>query len=427
MVAYVRGELGALERQRIAAHLGNCDDCASLRLELALGLEAATTWKPQLSGEQLETLVARLVPYMERPSRRRRLRLGWAVVSLAAAAVVLMALGGVALVLRSGPALEPAVAVAVAPAQVPLEPVVGKVLRMEPVPWLRLVAPAGWGGVVTRTGRTVEVVLEHGFVAASFVGGRGRKVRVRAPGAVVEVVGTRFFVEVGAGGATHVGVAEGHVRLIGERGALQIAAGESVSISADGSRVDPQALAAAAEYLNDGYLLEHRVEVASPRRRQRAPQLALDSRDVDPEVETGTEERTDVLALLERAEELVLEDRAPDAAKIYDACATGKGDSFAPYRALCSFELARLLGFQLGEPARARRMFRQLAGKAPAEVQRQAQLALCELDLAAQPCSAAACLAAVAERSGADVTLRREAGRLLERWGLQDLSCKATQ
>jgi hypothetical protein len=423
MVAFLRGELGPLERRRVEAHLDNCDDCTTLRGELELGLEAAAAWHPELPAERLDDLIARLIPYMERRGARRTFRPGWAVASLAAAAALLIALGGVILSRRSVPEPEPAVAVA--PEPVPLEPVVAPVQHAEPAPWLRVVTPAGWDGKVTRDGRAVEIAMQHGFVAVSFVGGRGRKVRVRAPNATVDVVGTRFFVEIGDGGATHVGVAEGRVRLTGGRGTVEVAAGQTLSIDAGGLGVRPETPLVASRHLDDAYLLEHRAEVAAARRTRRVAPLVLDMKDTDLAIEAGAPDSSEMLALLERAEELALDGRAREAAEIYDACMTSSGASFAPYRALCSFELARLIGFQLGEPARARRIFIRLIREAPAEVERQAQLALCELDLASEPCLAAACLRNVAGRSGADATLRREAERLLERWGLEDRGCGA--
>jgi hypothetical protein len=84
--------------------------------------------------------------------------------------------------------------------------------------------------------------------------------------------------------------------------------------------------------------------------------------------------------------------------------------------------MARLYGFGLGEIQRARSLLRPLASYGSGEVSRQAALALCELDLEARPCQAAACLSALVNGS-ADFQVVQEAKGLLEHWGLEGLRC----
>ena len=93
-----------------------------------------------------------------------------------------------------------------------------------------------------------------------------------------------------------------------------------------------------------------------------------------------------------------------------------------PFRDMSRYEMARLWGFGLGEIQRARSILRSLAAHGGGEVSRQASLALCELDLAARPCQAAACLRELTEH-GTDFQLAQEAKGLLSHWDLEDADC----
>src|SRR6185436_7017149 len=67
--------------------------------------------------------------------------------------------------------------------------------------------------------------LHSGTVLVEFVGGSGRSLRVEAPGATVEVVGTLFAVAV-RDGATCTSVAHGAVRVAMRTGVVHVAEGQ---------------------------------------------------------------------------------------------------------------------------------------------------------------------------------------------------------
>ena len=83
--------------------------------------------------------------------------------------------------------------------------------RLGPHTRAALVGPAQLA-VIGRAGDATTVRLDRGTLYASFEGGGGRSLRVLAPGAVVEVVGTLFAVDA-HGGRTCVSVEHGRVRV----------------------------------------------------------------------------------------------------------------------------------------------------------------------------------------------------------------------
>lgn len=88
-----------------------------------------------------------------------------------------------------------------------------------------LVGPARLD-VVETTAQTTTVALRSGRLLAEFEGGRGRSLRIEAPGATIEIVGTLFAVDV-RGAVTCVAVAHGLVRMTTFARVIQIAAGRS--------------------------------------------------------------------------------------------------------------------------------------------------------------------------------------------------------
>ncbi len=99
---------------------------------------------------------------------------------------------------------------------------------------ITLTGPArAWSERAAGSGQTV-VHLDRGRLLASLEGGTGRRLQIVSPGAVTDVVGTLFSVEV-VGGASRVAVAHGRVRVgipAGPAGApprafREIAAGQS--------------------------------------------------------------------------------------------------------------------------------------------------------------------------------------------------------
>ena len=66
--------------------------------------------------------------------------------------------------------------------------------------------------IVGTSGEATTVRLRRGTLLAEFTGGLGRSLRVEAPGATVEIVGTLFAVEAREGGSC-TSVAHGRVRV----------------------------------------------------------------------------------------------------------------------------------------------------------------------------------------------------------------------
>src|SRR5439155_6736323 len=95
--------------------------------------------------------------------------------------------------------------------------------------------------------RTV-VHLEQGRLLASLEGGAGRRLEIVSPGAVTDVVGTLFSVEV-IGGASRVAVAHGRVQVSAAPGSSGAQPGERREITAGQSwlttRAAPDGLAPA--------------------------------------------------------------------------------------------------------------------------------------------------------------------------------------
>jgi hypothetical protein len=257
--------------------------------------------------------------------------------------------------------------------------------------------------------------MSRGFAVFAFEGGNGRRLRISAPDALVEVVGTRFFVE-SDGTTTRVGVAEGKVRVLSLLGSRLLTAGESMEIGGpgDGSPAHAQ------PYLDDPFLLRELADAdaagptSAQRRRRRVvkPAVAAPSAGADTAA---------LFAGLERAEDLARLGAFREAIEVYTGIANDERPSHQAYADLARYEIARLWGFRLGEIRRARSILRPLSRRGTGEVARQATLALCELDLAARPCQAAVCLRELEQ--GGDFQLSSEVKLLLEHWGLSDLTC----
>ena len=77
---------------------------------------------------------------------------------------------------------------------------------------ITLTGPArAWSARAAGSGQTV-VHLDRGRLLASLEGGTGQRLQIVSPGAITDVVGTLFSVEV-VGGASRVAVAHGRVRV----------------------------------------------------------------------------------------------------------------------------------------------------------------------------------------------------------------------
>jgi hypothetical protein len=286
-------------------------------------------------------------------------------------------------------------------------PGVAPVWRQQVSPFVRLVAAADWDGRVEVIGRSTEIDLRRGFVAVSFLGGRGRALRLRGGAVDVEVVGTRFLVERLADNV-FVAVAEGTVRLRVGGATHLVRAGEQRELGANQTLPVAGGVRPSQAVLADPYL----TAFAEPERPARPPRPRP----------TLTGE--DVTLQLARAEELVDIDQIAAAETIYEACVDDTDDAYNPFRALCRLHLARLYGFFRGRSTEARALLQELAQTAGGEVGREAALAECELDLKSDPCRTKSCLLRLTQRSGDEPELGREAGRLLDRWSLSERKCE---
>jgi hypothetical protein len=193
-----------------------------------------------------------------RPQPRRQL---WAVASAcalgAAAVVVMLAMrdasyrpaGSVPLELSpyvyAGPGagsamLAPAARLTV-PAGAKLRASVGTTVR------LTLVGPGSVAAAATADGAT-ELALASGLLLVDFDHNRDGKLRVRAPGAIVTVVGTLFAVDARDGGV-RVGVTRGAVSVQSSAGSRRVAAGSAWTLgNADPGAVPAELAAALAEH-----------------------------------------------------------------------------------------------------------------------------------------------------------------------------------
>ena len=405
MVPYLRGELEPLRRAHIESHLGHCGACAAVRDQLAAGLEAARGWRPELTPDEIERRVVRLGPYLEPRGGRVSLVAGLAGAALLGALVVTIAV--LARSHRPTPRMEEATTVFdfsdnVAFDLIPGEPAL---THHQPAPYLRLIAPRTWDGALVRRGRRTTIDMSRGFVAVAFTGGHGRRLRVRTPAATVDVVGTRFVVDIGANGVTTVAVSEGRVRVRAGGRTLAVGADQVRAVGAGGEPIAAKA-PPSIRLLEDHYLVRH-----APRPRPQPPATG-------PPPHPPAVAIRDVLAQLARAEELANDDQVAAAVTIFESCADDASSSYDPYRDLCRLQLARLWGFRQNEPARAHALLERLA-RGRGQVAREAALARCELALERDPCAARACL----EQIAVDSDARHEVTGLMARWRLEERTC----
>lgn len=287
---------------------------------------------------------------------------------------------------------------------------------------LRVVASATWDGRIDGNARDLRIYMTAGFAVFAFEGGKGRRMRVETPDIIVEVVGTRFFVEVASDG-THVGVAEGRVRVTtdGEVTTLRVGDSLRLPVAPDAQRMVP----VARSYLDDDFLAEHAFQKARRKRARRTRRKNLAELDELfaslGDMDSGRAKS--MLKQLQAAEDLAQMGQFRDAIETYREIARAASDF--SYRDLALHEMARIMAFDLGEIRQARSTLRHLAKGAQGEVRRQATIALCELDLKARPCEAAACLQELIDGPDADFEVSREAQWLFRHWGLGGMSCDA--
>jgi hypothetical protein len=407
VVPYLRGELAPLPRARLESHLAHCRTCAAVERQLSAGLAAARTWEPSpLAPEQLERHLARLSPYLETRSRFR-------IAALAAATVAagLLAVGAAWLLRTTPPEADPPTMVFDFSDEVAvdLQPGEPELVRHQPTPHVRLLAPCNWDGRMVRQGHHTVIDMSRGFVAVAFHGGSGRRLRLRTPALQVDVVGTRFLVDVAATRTTVV-VSHGRVRVRAAGRVTAISAGEALAFDRRGTPVTATAPPVSRH-------LEHEFLVELPSLPSPRPRTVSEAPSAPPVAPVAI---SDVFEQLARAEELASNNQVAAAVAIFESCAEDRREVYAPYRDLCRLQQARLIGFRQGRVAAARALLEPLSGR-PGSVAEEATWTLCELDLERAPCRARACLELLAASEELDV--RREASQLLERWRLREHPC----
>ncbi|MCE9578247.1 MAG: FecR family protein [Deltaproteobacteria bacterium] len=237
-----------------------CRACAAEKAQHAL-LRAAMTSGDRLDDitrvriwSKLETRLA--APPIAKPRRNRAVVLGGGALAAAAAiAIVLVQRGG-------DEVLE-------APAGAVLTTAIGPHARAS------LVGPARVEVVGTAADATT-VRLRAGAMYAEFEGGAGRSLRIEAPGATVEVVGTLFAIEIRDAG-TCVSVAHGRVRVTTATGVIAVGGGESMCTDGD-HRVAAIAPATRAALARQAVVLGDREAIA------RVDGVATSAGTVEPSV-----------------------------------------------------------------------------------------------------------------------------------------------
>lgn len=518
MIAYVRGELLPLERAHLESHVARCRSCAVLEKKCSRAFEAVELAPPRIEAAHLDRLKKRLRPYIAdaRPVRPSYVPIGGLAFACALAAV--------AIVVLLLPREETVIVEQAAPLAV-VEQAVAAPVSIEHRAigeHLHVLSAQNWDGhVVNDAPSDLQLEMKKGFAVMAFKGGEGRKLTVFAPNVEVEVIGTKFFVNVLANGATAVGVVSGRVRVHHPGGSELVEAGTSRSYGEAEVPMPAGPSATPAVDLDDAFIADHghdataalggadgdalamRDETAlaehdalamredakhsalgevdatrtgvNDARRSDAPRSGVNDTNAtrsgsattrrDPASESRRAERRDakrdakpeaakpsdqtatadadakdaevkdaeakdaaeieepkgptVPDILAEAERLVAAGRADDAEHLYEGAIAGQNPAIRAHRALFRYELARLLGFEKNEIARARGIFEHLTLTADGEVQTQSAFALCELDLASAPCRAASCLRSIARDASASKSVITEANGLLHRWKLE--------
>jgi predicted negative regulator of RcsB-dependent stress response len=451
LLDYHFGELEGLEAQRVVLHLENCPDCRAVLNRLDGAFSAAVEWSPEPKPGEIDRLVERLTPYLQPEEEETRESSGW--------------MFGVGLALAAGLALfmvyatwspERAKFEATSIAETKHEqtlPVI-EVERIAPTEHLRVVASKDWNGEVRRsTPKVTRVSMDSGFAVMAFEGGKGRKLIVETPDVEVEVVGTRFYVDARPGLPTTIGVVDGKVAVKAEKGRELLAAGTERAYGKNGKKEKVQ-LARSNPYHSDSFLLEKAAKPAErmiakkepafekrpsrsskllprkepPRKYENAGRfLAPHAPDEPPaKVEQAKEEPKveapppppppndfDAARLLNEAERLVKEKQYDAAIALLEQALDTEDAQLDPFRPMLRYERARIL-LKQGKREFARAEFGRLTQSNEKEVAHQAKMSLCELELADDPCTAAACLRSIDSR---------ESSQLLARWRLEELDC----
>lgn len=249
------GRASEAERMRLEVHLQGCEDCARRHARigsLVEGLQAEPSCAPDRTSDASIAMQAALqsrkplrAPRFQAPGR-------WA---LAAAAVLLLGLGGLGGAVLLGRASATAPTTTRTPAQEPApEPDVEGTPPLD-VPELavgeveqpcRGVSARAAEGSVARVGRSeprdCRIRLEQGTLQMHVDPEVKTHVRVRAPDATAEVLGTVFAVQAEQGG-TRVAVERGAVLVTGAAGKVRVRKGQEARMSS-GAEAVPEVHAA---------------------------------------------------------------------------------------------------------------------------------------------------------------------------------------
>ncbi len=387
LVDHLADDLEPLETLLTDTHLDHCAQCRRVRGRIAVGFEAARSYRPEVDSTELERLTGAVLalstadlpqlafdddePAGDRQAGLRKVLAGLAIAAGIAAAVVAWPKDEV-----SVEPLQSMPTIVAAP-----EPV----RRDRPTPHLEVVSSPNWDGAYEIDGpKDVQVEMSRGFAVLAFEGGAGRRLAVAAPGLTVQVVGTRFFVDAQAR-HTVVGVAEGTIRVARAGGEDQLVAPTVRTYDRRGNPVEPAA-SEATGHTADPFFTPKRHPKPRPRR--------------SPE------------ALMREAEVKAAKGAPTDALAAYDRAL--KHPRVGALAALIRYQRARLLAFALDRPGEARAELGKLSSSADVEVRQQARLAMCELDRVRDRCEAQACLRRI---DAAD------ARALLWRWSLDEIRC----
>lgn len=443
LVAYRKHELSLLQTTKVEQHLARCPSCSRLHHQLSLGFEAAAR-PPEVDREHLVRMIARLGPYLESAQPEPRpltWGLGGAMATLAAA---LLAFG---LWSSSGPVVnapdfQGASFERATPhlTQTRLAPPARKVewleraaarslARSRPLPGLEMVASREWNGRIEgASGPEPRIVMDAGFAAFDHRGELGEIVRVQVAELEVALERAKVFVVKEPTGLTTIGLLSGRATVMVEGRAEVLAEGEQRSYgpgaATSGALRLPSALSTAAVFPAADEVALAVAESNAPQAPEVRPATPEPNamaeaapRSTEAAVEPDTE---DAPAELSFTEQLALAER--EARQGHHAQARARyegllGLAKAEQRPLVEYELARLLGDDPGTGSQARAVFSRLA-QGEGEVAIQAGFALCQLELAARPCEAAACLNRMMTDLDRPVEVRAEAARLKNRWHL---------
>ncbi|MBN1962703.1 MAG: FecR domain-containing protein [Deltaproteobacteria bacterium] len=434
LVAHAQRELKGLAAQRVNSHLAHCYNCRSIADSLNIAIATAKEEKYVVANSELTRLQQRLQPYVEAADRQKR-HARWSLSAILVASAVAALAALVVWVHQTQPFMHDTTTL----------------IATAPSPFVRVVSDVVTDGVTQGDQQHLIYNFTKGTVAFDFIGGQGRSLIVQTPLAHIRAVGTRFAVSLNDNESIIVAVGEGQVAIDNNTQHLLVSAGQQVLLDKTTINAKMQNISAQMySYLNNSYLTNHHEVFANLQFATNADKSAGATMQVDgittinkrkinknmvapapartahvarsqgqnnfaKTIKKIRHETSDFLPRLTQAEQMQQAGSYLKALAIYDECLRVAGLERS-ITDLCRFERARIYGFALGQSERAREVFVRLAKTGVGEVQKQAMLALCELQRALEPCAAVACLSQLVTARNTDNNLRREAKRLAKLW-----------